>query len=154
MECLPNMYSALDPTPSTVHTRKMCCGLIINPVSWEMVAGGSGLQLHGVFRISLGDVRLCLKQNKQNPNRVEMSWVFVNIENCPVYGAVMMYIFNPSTWEAEVGRYLWIRGHPDLQSKFQKSQGYPEKPCLKFLPSKKKKKKKRLYLKFINSQNF
>jgi hypothetical protein len=33
---------------------------------------------------------------------------------------------------------LWVRGQPGLQSEFQDSQSYTEKPCLK----KKKKKKK------------
>ena len=32
----------------------------------------------------------------------------------------------PSTWEAEAGS----RGLPGLQSEFQGSQGYMEKPCL------------------------
>jgi hypothetical protein len=26
---------------------------------------------------------------------------------------------------------FWVRGQPDLQSEFQDSQGYTEKPCLK-----------------------
>jgi hypothetical protein len=33
---------------------------------------------------------------------------------------------------------FWVRGQPGLQSEFQDSQGYTEKPCLE----KKKKKKK------------
>jgi hypothetical protein len=33
---------------------------------------------------------------------------------------------------------FWVRGQPGLQSEFQDSQGYTEKPCLQ----KKKKKKK------------
>ena len=33
---------------------------------------------------------------------------------------------------------FWVQGQPGLQSEFQDSQGYTEKPCLK----KKKKKKK------------
>jgi hypothetical protein len=36
---------------------------------------------------------------------------------------------------------FWVRGHPGLQSEFQDSQGYTEKPCLE-KPKKKKKKKK------------
>jgi hypothetical protein len=36
---------------------------------------------------------------------------------------------------------FWIRGQPGLQSEFQVSQGYTEKPCLE--KSKKKKKKGR-----------
>jgi hypothetical protein len=34
-----------------------------------------------------------------------------------------------------------VRGQPGLQSEFQDSQGYAEKPCLK-KPKKKRKKKK------------
>jgi hypothetical protein len=35
-----------------------------------------------------------------------------------------------------------VRGQPGLQSEFQVSQGYTEKPCLKTSKKKKKKKKK------------
>jgi hypothetical protein len=34
----------------------------------------------------------------------------------------------PSTWEAEAGGFLSFQ--PGLQSEFQDSQGYTEKPCL------------------------
>ena len=34
---------------------------------------------------------------------------------------VVVYAFNPSTWEAEAGRFL---------SELQDNQGYTEKPCL------------------------
>jgi hypothetical protein len=50
----------------------------------------------------------------------------------------VVHAFNSSTWEAEVGGFLSLRP-AWLQSEFQDSQGYTEKPCLK----KKKKKKKR-----------
>jgi hypothetical protein len=46
------------------------------------------------------------------------------------------YAFNPSSREAEAGQ-------PGLQSEFQDSQGYTEKPCLEPLPPTQKKKKKR-----------
>jgi hypothetical protein len=36
---------------------------------------------------------------------------------------------------------FWVQGQPGLQSEFQDSQGYTEKPCLK-KPKKKKPKKK------------
>jgi hypothetical protein len=53
---------------------------------------------------------------------------------------VVAHAFNPSTWEAEAGGFLfWVRGQPGLQSKFQDSQGYTEKPCLE-------EKKKRLQI--------
>jgi hypothetical protein len=43
---------------------------------------------------------------------------------------MVVHAFNPSTWEAETGRYLSSRGQPGLQSEFQDSQDYTEKPCL------------------------
>jgi hypothetical protein len=51
---------------------------------------------------------------------------------------VVAHAFNPSTGEAEAGGFLSSR--PGLQSEFQGSQGYTEKPCLE--EQKKKKKKK------------
>jgi hypothetical protein len=43
---------------------------------------------------------------------------------------MVAHAFNPSTWEAEAGGFL--------QSEFQDSQSYTEKPCLE-KPKKKKK---------------
>ena len=40
----------------------------------------------------------------------------------------MAHAFNSSTWEAEAGSR--VRGQPGLQSEFQGSRGYTEKPCL------------------------
>jgi hypothetical protein len=51
---------------------------------------------------------------------------------------VVVHIFNLITQEAEAGESLWVWGQPGLQSKFQKSQGYTEKPWLKKLKKKKK----------------
>jgi hypothetical protein len=42
---------------------------------------------------------------------------------------VVVHVFNPNIWEAEAGGFLSSR--PSLQSEFQDSQGYTEKPCLK-----------------------
>ena len=40
---------------------------------------------------------------------------------------VVAHTFNPSTWEAEAGGFLWGQGQPGLQSKFQDSpQSYRE----------------------------
>ena len=50
-------------------------------------------------------------------------------------GAVVAHAFNPSTWEAD----FRVQGQPGLQSVFQDSQGYTEKPCLKKPKPKKKK---------------
>jgi hypothetical protein len=44
--------------------------------------------------------------------------------------AVVAHAFNPSTQEAEAGGFLSSRPSPGLQSEFQDSQGYTEKPCL------------------------
>jgi hypothetical protein len=51
------------------------------------------------------------------------------------------HAFNPSTWEAEAGRFLSMRP-AGLQSEFQDSQDYTEKPCFRNKQTKKKKKKK------------
>jgi hypothetical protein len=51
---------------------------------------------------------------------------------------MVAHAFNPSTREAEAGRFLSSR--PGLQSEFQDSQGYTEKPCLE-KPKKRKKKR-------------
>jgi hypothetical protein len=37
---------------------------------------------------------------------------------------------------------FWVRGQPGLQSEFQDSQGYTEKPCLKKTKQNKTNKKK------------
>jgi hypothetical protein len=52
---------------------------------------------------------------------------------------VMAHTFNPSTWEA-------VRGQPGLQSEFQDSQGYTEKPCLRKTKQKTKQDKAALKL--------
>lgn len=43
---------------------------------------------------------------------------------------VVAHTFDPSTREAKAGGSLWVPGQPGLQSEFQDSQGYPEKPYL------------------------
>jgi hypothetical protein len=43
---------------------------------------------------------------------------------------VMAHAFNPSTWGVEGQADFWVQGQPGLQSEFQDSQGYTEKPCL------------------------
>jgi hypothetical protein len=47
----------------------------------------------------------------------------------------------PALWRQRQAD-IWVQGQPGLQSEFQDSQGYTEKPCLK-KPKKEKKKKKR-----------
>lgn len=36
----------------------------------------------------------------------------------------MAHKFNPSTWQTEADRHLWVQGQPGLHSKFQANQGY------------------------------
>jgi hypothetical protein len=53
---------------------------------------------------------------------------------------MVAHTFNPSTWKAEAGRFLSSR--PGLQSEFQDSQDYTEKPSLKKTKTKTKTKNK------------
>ena len=57
---------------------------------------------------------------------------------------------NPSIWEAEAGGFLSSR--PGLQSEFQDSQSYTEKPCLKKKTKTKTKKQKQKTTTKINKQ--
>jgi hypothetical protein len=58
---------------------------------------------------------------------------------------VVSHAINPSAREAEAGRFL-SQGQTVLQSQFQDSQGYTEKPCLKKQNKTKQNKiKKNLY---------
>jgi hypothetical protein len=56
---------------------------------------------------------------------------------------MLAHAFNPSTLEAEAGRFLSLR--PAWSTKFQDSQGYTEKHCLKKQKEMKRKKKKQQY---------
>ena len=60
--------------------------------------------------------------------------------------AVVAHTFNPSTQEAESVDF-WVQGQPGLQSEFQESLGYTEKPCLKKTKKENNnnKKKKMMY---------
>ena len=58
---------------------------------------------------------------------------------------VVAHAFNPSTREAEAGGFLSSR--PAVQSEFQDSQGYTEKPCLEKPKKEKEKKRKKTFLK-------
>ena len=54
---------------------------------------------------------------------------------------MVVHIFNPSTQEAEADEFLSSR-LPALQSEFQDSQGYTEKPCLEKQKQKNQKNQK------------
>jgi hypothetical protein len=60
--------------------------------------------------------------------------------------AVVAHAFNPSTPGRQRQGDFWVGGQPGLQSEFQDSQGYTDKPCLK------KKKKKRFLTKVWRAQ--
>jgi hypothetical protein len=63
---------------------------------------------------------------------------------------VVAHAFYPSTREAEAGGFLSsVGGQPGLQSEFQDSQSYTEKPCL----GKKKQKQKQTNKKKRNRAN-
>lgn len=51
------------------------------------------------------------------------------------------HTFDPGSQEAEAGGFLCVLGHPGLHSKFQKSQNYTEKPCVKNKPQQQNKNK-------------
>jgi hypothetical protein len=56
------------------------------------------------------------------------------------------HTFNPITQEADVGKSLRVQGQPDLQSKFQDSHSYTERPYLKKKKRKRKRKKDQTYI--------
>jgi hypothetical protein len=60
------------------------------------------------------------------------------IINKKISQAVVAHAFNPSTWEAEAGEFLSSKP-PGLQSEFQDSRGYAEKPCLENKQTKQNK---------------
>jgi hypothetical protein len=54
---------------------------------------------------------------------------------------VVVRAFNSRTQKAGAAGSLWVRDQPGLQSEFQDSQGYTEKPCLRNKPKPKPKPK-------------
>jgi hypothetical protein len=73
----------------------------------------------------------------------------------PHQPGVVAHAFNPSTRETEADRFLSSRpAQPGLQSEFQDSQGYTEKPCLgenKKQTNKKNTKPHQLVSKYSNA---
>lgn len=47
-----------------------------------------------------------------------------------------MHIFNPTPWEVEEGRILWVQGQSGLYSEFQYSLSYIVWPCFMFKKTK------------------
>ena len=56
--------------------------------------------------------------------------IIINYTNAPFWALVVVHGFIPSTQDAKTGGSLGVQGQPGLQSEFQDSQGYTEKPCL------------------------
>ena len=59
-----------------------------------------------------------------------------------VWPKMMVHPFNPSKKQRQAD--FWVRGQPGLQSEFQDSQGYAEKPCFEKTKKKKQIKNKKL----------
>jgi hypothetical protein len=53
----------------------------------------------------------------------------------------VVHVFNPSTWEADAGRFLSLR--PAWSTEFQDSQGYTDNPCLEKKKKKRRKKERK-----------
>ena len=62
---------------------------------------------------------------------------------------MVAHSFNPIIWKAEAGRSLGVWSQTGLHSKFQESQNYVQKPCLK---KNKNKTKQKNYRSFLPSQ--
>ena len=85
-----------------------------DPDIWEVDAGSSGVQ------------------GQPQQSEFEAGWGCKTKQHINVPGwAVIAHAFDPSIREAEAARLLRVQGQPDLQSSFQDSQVYTEKPCLK-----------------------
>jgi len=54
----------------------------------------------------------------------------MSVSKIAINHSVVAHTFNPRTGETKAGGSLWVRGQPDLQSKFQDSQGYTDKSYL------------------------
>lgn len=52
---------------------------------------------------------------------------------------MMAHIINPSSWDAETGRFMWIQGQSGLRREYQTSHGYY---LVKFYLKMEEKKKK------------
>jgi hypothetical protein len=65
----------------------------------------------------------------------------VQIKNIDCCQAVVVHVFNPSTWEADAGRFLSLR--PAWSTEFQDSQGYTDNPCLEKKKKKRRKKERK-----------
>jgi hypothetical protein len=65
-----------------------------DPSALEVEAGGSKPLLRSMFKVLVGCLRICLKKKTK---KLARQWWHTPL------------IFNPSTWEAEAGRFLSSR---------------------------------------------
>lgn len=79
--------------------------------------------------------RHCFCMDLENDNFKNISTIETSFHNVAFrYNVSQVFVahaFNPSTGEAQVGRFQWVWGHLGLQSEFQHSRGYIVKLCLK-----------------------
>jgi hypothetical protein len=66
----------------------------------------------------------------KEPLGFHLNFNLYNVEDC-LGQAVVALTFNPSIWEAEADRSLWVQGQPGPHSKFQDIQCYTEISCQK-----------------------
>jgi hypothetical protein len=90
---------------------------------------------HPFFFSQKANRHIIIKEDKTNQNRTKQKEIG---KEEPARQWWRTHAFNPSTREAGAGRFLSLRP-AGLQSEFQDSQGYKEKPCLE----KKRREEKR-----------
>jgi hypothetical protein len=104
-------------------------------------------QYHPTMRkMYCGRVRNQARLGECQPQGQWSHWKRKSLDNNE---AVVAHAFTSSTGEAEAGQALWVRGQPGLQSEFQDSQGYTEKPYLK---NKQQKKTQANKTKLLNNK--
>jgi hypothetical protein len=70
-------------------------------------------------------------RNKEDPPEAAERWCQEIASKRQSPTGMVLQTLNPSTWEAETGAYLRVRGQPELHSKFQSCQSYIVELCLK-----------------------
>jgi hypothetical protein len=78
-------------------------------------------------------------QSNQNNQGLVITMDIVQVNSCSISPFKIIKVFGRQR-QAD----FWVRGQPVLQSEFQDSQGYTEKPCLE------KPKKKKKLLKYVS----
>jgi hypothetical protein len=93
----------------------------------------------------------CVPVHYHAPTLIIMDWTSESVNKCPQINVLFKSCFGARKWWCmplipALGRQrqvdFWVRGQPGLQSEFQDSQGYKEKPWLKKNKTKTKRKTK------------